>query len=100
MSTKAGPLFALPVSSELDDRLILTVKNHSEEEWRDQILEAAAQMTAEHERYGAQCLGLTLTPYIVGLPFRVQVLRETVSALTRDRRVLTAGVSAIVDSFK
>lgn len=79
--TQSGPVTLLPVLNELDDRTILTTKNHAETEWRDQILEAAAMTASEAPRRGAQCFGITLTPYIAGLPFRIAALREIVSGL-------------------
>lgn len=92
--TPAGEVRLFPVLNELDDRLILTVKNHSEDEWRDQILEAAEMMRAEHSKTGAQAFGLTLTPYVAGLPFRICALREIVEGLARGCLVAPAGTVA------
>jgi hypothetical protein len=95
--TSAGDVTLFPVLNELDDRLILTTKNQSEDEWRNQILEAAAMTASEFPRAGAQCFGVTVTPYVAGLPFRISALEEIVSGL--DRHHLVAPVSAIVDAF-
>lgn len=95
--TAAGPVTLFPVLNELDDRLILTVKNHSEDDWRDAVLEAAAMTASEYSRAGAQCLGITLTPYVAGLPFRIKALKEIVAGLKRDCLVDT--VSRIAAAF-
>lgn len=98
LRTNAGPLTAFPVFNELDDRTLLTVKCHSEVEWRDQILEAISQMKSEYDLYGAQCLGLTLTPYVIGQPFRIWALKEFLSTVARDKAILSGSVASIIDA--
>ena len=100
MNTKHGDVDAFPVLNELDDRFILTTKHQTEAEWLDQILEAAAMMKTEAPRYGAQCFGFTMTPYISGLPFRMWAVREILSALAKDNDIMVAPVSDIVGVFK
>lgn len=97
-TTAAGAVTLLPNLNELDDRLILTAKNHSEDEWRDQILEAAAMTASEHAARGAQCFAFTMTPYIAGLPFRVAAAGEIVAALKRDYMIDTA--CAVAGAFR
>lgn len=92
--TDFGPVTLFPLLGELDDRTILTVKNHAESEWRDQIIEAAAMTASEAEKRGAQCFAVTLTPYIAGLPFRVWAVREILAALKSRYWVATCGAIA------
>jgi peptidoglycan/xylan/chitin deacetylase (PgdA/CDA1 family) len=96
-TTPAGAVALFPVLNELDDRTLLTVKNHSEDEWRDQILEAARYMGSSDQETGAQCFGLTLTPYVAGLPFRIKALREIILGLKVIGRVEPVGT--ILDNF-
>ena len=88
MKTRAGITHAFPVLNELDDRFLLTTKNHTETEWRDQILEAAAMMKSETPRYGASVFGFTMTPYISGLPYRMWAVRDILSTLSTDDEIL------------
>jgi allantoinase len=81
LATLHGPLTCLPNMNELSDFLLLATRNQPEEAWADQILEAASQMVAEHDTYGAQCFGFTLTPYIAGQPFRIAALRRILNGL-------------------
>lgn len=92
--TASGAMTLFPLPNELDDRLLLTVRNHSENDWRDQILEAAAMMAAEHDRRGAQCFALTLTPYVAGQPFRIAAVRAAVAGLLKIGRVAPVGAVA------
>ena len=96
MRTCAGDLAAFPVLNELDDRFILAQKAHSEDDWRDQIIAAASCMIDRFSVEGAGCFGFTMTPYIAGQPFRMRTVREIVSALAADPRIMTGGVGAIV----
>lgn len=96
--TSHGAVTLFPVLNELDDRLILTVKNHAESDWCDQIIEAAAMTASEAPRRGAQCFGITLTPYIAGLPFRISTVREITAALNES--YLVAPCSTIVDAMR
>jgi peptidoglycan/xylan/chitin deacetylase (PgdA/CDA1 family) len=90
MATQAGPLACVPLYNELDDRKLLIDQRQTEAEWRDQILEAAAYLKSEYERFGGQVLSFTFTPYVSGQPFRVWALREILANLAADQAVWTA----------
>lgn len=100
MRTDAGAVTAFPVLNELDDRFILSTKHQTEEEWRDQILEAAAMMKSEAPQYGASVFGFTMTPYIAGLPYRIWAVREILSALAADGNIMVSTPTAIIDAIK
>lgn len=97
MQTDKGVVWAAPLSNELDDRTLLTVRLQTEDEWADQVLEAVRLHKAEAERFGGQVVGFTLTPYVSGLPFRMKSVRRVLAGLAQDDAVWTAGVSEIVE---
>lgn len=99
MTTDSGPVTAFPLLNELDDRFILTTKNHSEEEWCAQILEAADMMVDEAPRYGSQLFGFTMTPYICGLPFRMWAVRNILDSLSSRDEVILDSVSNLTDGL-
>ena len=99
MKTDNGDVAAFPVHNELDDRFILTTKNHSEADWRDQILEAASMTASEAPRYGAQAFGFTMTPYIAGQPFRMEAVREILARLAGDETIMVDTVSTLTDAL-
>lgn len=99
MKTEAKPVQAFPVLNELDDRFLLSTKNHDETAWRDQILEAADMTASEASRYGAQVFGFTMTPYIAGLPFRMWAVRDIVDGLSGRDNVIVDTVSSLTDSL-
>ncbi len=96
MRTDHGDLICPPLFNELDDRKLLIDQRQTETEWRDQILEAAAFLKSEYGRFGVQVLSFTLTPYVVGQPFRIWALRDVLTALNSDDQVWCATVREIV----
>jgi peptidoglycan/xylan/chitin deacetylase (PgdA/CDA1 family) len=95
MRTDHGPLLALPLSNELDDRSLLIDRRQSEDEWADQVIAAVEYLKAEAPRFGGQMIGFTLTPYVTGLPFRIQAVRRLLSSLAGDALVWAATADEI-----
>lgn len=98
MRTDAGPLFCAPLYNELDDRKLLIDQRQTEAEWRDQIIEALALLKSEHEQFGGQILSFTLTPYVIGQPFRTWALNETIAAIANDASAWSATAAQIVEA--
>ncbi|MBI1392751.1 MAG: polysaccharide deacetylase family protein [Alphaproteobacteria bacterium] len=99
LRTSCGPLVAFPLLSELDDRTLLTIKNHDESRWRDQIIEAAKYMRDEAATRGAECLSFTMTPYVAGQPFRMWAVKEILAALGAIDGASVVPVATHVDNF-
>lgn len=72
MMTPAGPIINVPVNHELSDRQIITVQQHSADSYAEQMRDACALFQAEAAQSGAgRLLALNVTPYIMGLPYRI-----------------------------
>jgi peptidoglycan/xylan/chitin deacetylase (PgdA/CDA1 family) len=97
MRTEHGPVLAIPLSNELDDRSLLIDRRQTEDEWADQVIDAAAYLKDEAPRFGGQVIGFTLTPYVIGQPFRIAALRRLMATLGGDRAVWTATATEIAD---
>lgn len=67
-TTAAGPLVAVPFNHELSDRQIITVEQHSAESYVEQMQDACNWLAGEAH---GRMLPLHVTPYIMGLPFRM-----------------------------
>lgn len=91
VNTTAG-ITLIPNNYELSDVTLLHMRRQTEDSWLKQIRDAIDFLVKEHDRYGGQMLGLTLTPYIIGQPFRLWALRELLATLSDnpDVSVLTA----------
>lgn len=90
--TSAGDISLIPNNYELSDFTLLHTRRQTEESWKTQILNAVDVLSSEHARFGGQVLGLTLTPYIIGQPFRIWALEALLMALNKraDVSVFTA----------
>jgi allantoinase len=97
LRTDHGQVTALPLSNELDDRSLLIDRRQTEDEWADQLLEAARYLGSGANRFGGRMLGFTLTPYVSGQPFRIAALRRMLAGL-RASGVWTATASQIADA--
>ncbi len=82
LRTKNGPLICLPNLNELADFKLLVDRSQSEEDWSGQLVEAARYQIERHDVEGASSFAFTLTPYIVGLPFRIAPLEDLLETLT------------------
>ena len=91
VATSAG-VTLIPNSYELSDFTLLHTRRQTEAAWLRQMQDAIDLLLSEHDRYGGQMLGLTLTPYIIGQPFRIHALRALLDhiAKTDGVDVLTA----------
>ena len=91
--TKNGDLTLIPNSYELSDFTLLHTRRQTEESWLEQIMNAIDLLADEYDRFGSQMLGLTLTPYIIGQPFRIWALRELLIHINDrdDVSIFTAG---------
>lgn len=79
--TSTAPIWALPHYGELGDFKLLIDRSQSEEEWASQIIEAARYHVERYEQEGASAFAFTMTPYVLGQPFRIQAVREVLDAL-------------------
>ncbi len=91
-TTKNGDITLIPNSYELSDFTLLHTRLQTEEAWLKQIQDAVSLLAEEHKRFGGQMLTLTLTPYVMGQPFRIWALRALLNYLKErdDVAVMTA----------
>lgn len=71
MTVPGGSILNLPLSHELSDRQIVNVQQQSVESYAEQIRDAYAWLAQEAAASGGRMLPLHLTPYIMGLPYRM-----------------------------
>ncbi|MDO8836781.1 MAG: polysaccharide deacetylase family protein [Vicinamibacterales bacterium] len=71
-ATPAGDLVNVPVSQELSDRQIITVQQNSADSYVEQMQDAYTLLAGEATRTGGgRMLPLNITPYVIGLPYRI-----------------------------
>jgi len=100
MNTKNGSLINLPVSQEISDRQIITNNHHTEESYVQQIKDQYEVLNAETTLYGGRVISLTLHPYIMGLPYRINYLKEIMSWIMNQPNTFTASAEDIITALK
>lgn len=79
--TAAGPIASLPVNHELSDRQILLTQQQSVDSYAEQVEDAYGWLDGEVDRFGGRMLPLHLTPYIMGLPYRITAFEQLLQRL-------------------
>lgn len=75
-------LINLPLNHELSDRQILTVQQQSVDSYAQSMRDAFDWMAGEAETQGGRMLPLHITPYIMGLPYRIDMFEKLLGELT------------------
>lgn len=83
LTTKHGGIIALPHLNELSDFNLLLNKRQTEADWSAQLTEAVSYLHAEAARFGPASLAVTLTPYVMGQPFRIVELRALLKTFSQ-----------------
>lgn len=99
-STANSPVWTLPHYSELGDFKLLIDRSQSEEEWAAQIIEAARYHVDLFDKEGASAFAFTMTPYVLGQPFRINAVREMLDALAGMDGLTIATAAESCTAFK
>ncbi len=88
----ANGLVNLPLNHELSDRQIVTVQQQSVDSYAHSIGDAFDWLAGEAETFGGRMLPLHLTPYIMGLPYRIEAFEKLLGDLaSRDEAWFATG---------
>ncbi|MEM7688843.1 MAG: polysaccharide deacetylase family protein [Pseudomonadota bacterium] len=76
----------LPLNTELSDRMIVATQQHSAQGWAQMMRDSFDWLAAEakgtaYTKGGGRMLPMQLTPYIMGLPYRIGALEELLTDL-------------------
>lgn len=99
--TGAGAIVNVPVNHELSDRQIVTVQQQSADSYVEQIMDAYTLLHGEASTLGAsRMLPLNLTPYIMGLPYRIDALKRLLGCLADEDDAAFHGLGEIADALR
>jgi allantoinase len=96
MATAAGRIVNLPLNHELSDRQIITVQQQSADSYGIQIRDAFNWLATEAESGGGRMLPLHITPYIMGLPYRIGAFEQLLDWLANEQKAWIVPASAVV----
>jgi len=98
--TAAGPIVAMPLSTELEDRFIIHANLHSEREYAEQIRDAFDFLYSEAETQGGRMLALSLHPWVLGQPHRIAWLEQVLEYVTGHDGVWSAPAAEICAAWQ
>lgn len=99
MTIESGGIVNLPLNHELSDRQILTVQQQSVDSYAEQMRDAYTWLAGEATAHGGRMLPLHLTPYIIGLPYRIAAFEELLGWLAAQQGAWFATGSEIVNAW-
>jgi hypothetical protein len=97
----ANGLINLPLNHELSDRQIVTVQQKSADSWAESMRDAFAWLAHEAaEQSAGRMLPIHLTPYIMGLPYRIAALEGLLAELAQNPQAWFARGDDIVAAWE
>ena len=100
MRTASGPLYAMPHPIDMDDTTILVQNHHTEDDFRDQLCDQFDLLYRESATQGGRVMAISLHPWVIGQPYRIQALEDALAHIMRHRGVWAATGSEILDAWK
>ena len=97
--TQNGPLWAMPLSNELEDRFVIVNNGHSEDSWVEQIVDACDLLIKESETGGGRILSLNIHPWLLGQPHRIARLEAVLDNVMSRETVWSASAGEILTEF-
>lgn len=97
--TTRGPLWALPLTTEIEDRFVVMDNQHSEESWAEQVKDACDLLLAESREQGGRLLAISLHPWVMGQPHRMKHLEAALAYVLAQPGVWNAQPGEILEAF-
>ena len=94
--TDSGNLWAMPLSTELEDQFILRNNLHSETSYAEQIEDACRFLLEEAQTQGGRILALNIHPWMLGQPHRIGYLERILEFVTAQDGVFSAPASSLL----
>lgn len=96
----ANDLINLPLNHELSDRQIVAVQQQSADSWAQSLEDAFDWLAAEAQRSGGgRMLPIHVTPYILGLPYRIAAFERLLQRLATRPEAWFARGDRIVEAW-
>ena len=94
--TRSGPLVAMPLSTELEDRFVIQSNLHSEQSWCEQVCDACQFLLEEARTEGGRILALNIHPWLLGQPHRIGYLEQALERITAHSQVWSASADEMM----
>lgn len=98
--TQSGSIINIPLNHELSDRQIINVQQQSVDSYAESMVDAADWLVGEAKSHGGRMLPMHLTPYIMGLPYRISSFEKLIAGLSARDEISFARGDEILDTWK
>jgi allantoinase len=93
-------LINLPLNHELSDRQIITVQQQSVDSYAHSMEDAFDWLAGEAKLSGGRMLPMHITPYIIGLPYRIDAFEALLARLTARPEAWFASGAQILSAWE
>lgn len=98
--TAGRELISMPHPIDLDDATILVQNHHTEDDFRDALIDQFEVLYRESGPENGRILALSLHPWVIGQPYRISALEQALAHVMRHRGVWAATGSEILDAWQ
>ncbi len=100
MRTRSGrTVHAMPHSADIDDYSILVNNHHTEDDFRDALIDHFDTLYKEASPGNGRVMSVSLHPWIIGQPYRIRCLEEALSHIMKRPGVWPATGGQILDEW-
>jgi len=100
MRAGGGTLHAMPHPIDIDDTTILVQNHHTEDDFRDQLIDHFDVLYREARPDDGRVMAISLHPWVIGQPYRIRALEEALEHIMRHRGVWAGTGAQILDAWK
>jgi allantoinase len=100
MATPGKRLIAMPLSCELNDRRILFEQHQALAAFESQLMAAFEALKEEASTDQGRILSISLSPWVIGQPYRIQALNRLLRTILSDPEVFSATASELMPSIQ
>jgi len=98
--TAGRGLVAMPHPIDIDDHTILVQNHHTEDDFRDALIDQFDGLYREASAGNGRIMALSLHPWAIGQPYRIGALEEALAHIMRHPGVWAATGAEILDAWK
>jgi peptidoglycan/xylan/chitin deacetylase (PgdA/CDA1 family) len=100
MHTSSKNLVAMPHPVDIDDFTILVNNHHTENDFRDQLIDHFDVLYKESATEGGRIMPISLHPWVIGQPYRIKALEEALAHIMSHSGIWAATGSQILDAWQ
>lgn len=100
MHTTSKTLVAMPHPIDIDDYTILVNNHHTENDFRDQLIDHFDVLYKESATEGGRIMPISLHPWVIGQPYRIKALEDALAHIMSHKGVWAATGSQILDAWQ